>query len=83
MTEDASPGGTELFCSDIIDLSSIDLSAVSELPDTVLRSAISRVLRELASNGGASSSFQSSLAGRHPADEEPLIESYGINRNIA
>jgi FXSXX-COOH protein len=69
MAEDEDAGDGEVFCSDIIDLSGIDLTRVSGLPDSVLRSAISRVLGELAANSGASSSFQSSLPSLHSEDE--------------
>jgi FXSXX-COOH protein len=69
MTYDDSPYRGETFCSDVADLSRIDLATVSSLPDSVLRSAISRVLRELAGNSGASASFQSSLPRLQPDGE--------------
>ncbi len=80
MTEDEDAGDGEVFCSDIIDLSGIDLATVSRLPGSVLRSAISRVLHELAANSSASASFQSSVSRLHsagdglPADEGMMIQ---------
>lgn len=53
-----------VFGSDVIDLSDIDLAAVSELPSLVLRAAIARVREELSGNGDESAvyaGFRSSL----------------------
>jgi FXSXX-COOH protein len=53
-----------VFGSDVIDLSGIDLAAVSELPSPVLRAAIARVCEELSGNGDQSAvyaGFRSSL----------------------
>lgn len=82
MVEDNNPYGTDAFCSDLIDLSGIDLSALSRLPDSVLRSAIGRVLQELASNVEASASFQSCLPRLRPAGDEPEIDLWDDNQNV-
>jgi FXSXX-COOH protein len=53
-----------VFGSDVIDLSDIDLTALSELPSAALRAAIVRVREELSGNGDQSavySGFRSSL----------------------
>lgn len=55
-----------MFSSDVIDLTNIDLSAMNELPNEVLRHAIQRVCAELAGDGEASAFFQSSLRGMTP-----------------
>jgi FXSXX-COOH protein len=57
----------ETFSSDVIDLSGIDLSALSTLPNSVLRAAIRRVCEELAGDGETSAYFQSSLRGGQAA----------------
>jgi FXSXX-COOH protein len=53
-----------VFGTDVVDLSGIDLAAVSELPSPVLRAAIRRVCEELSGNGDQSAvyaGFRSSL----------------------
>lgn len=53
-----------VFGSDVIDLSDIDLAALSELPSAALRAAIARVRKELSGNGDKSAvyaGFRSSL----------------------
>lgn len=62
-----------IYGSELIDLSAIDLDTLSELPSTALRTAISRVRRELSSHGDESSvyaGFRSSVPSRPmtPAD---------------
>jgi FXSXX-COOH protein len=59
----------ETFSSDVIDLSDVDLSLLSELPGSVLRAAIQRVCEELAGDGETSAYFQSSLRGAPPGGE--------------
>jgi FXSXX-COOH protein len=71
------------FESDVIDLSGIDLAALSEVPSAALRAAILRVRAELSGHGDQSAAyagFRSSLptkrqedqdlAGSDPADED-------------
>jgi FXSXX-COOH protein len=57
-----------VFGSDVIDLSDIDLTTLSELPSAALRAAIVRVCEELSGSGDQSAvyaGFRSSLrAGR-------------------
>jgi FXSXX-COOH protein len=53
-----------VFGSDVIDLTAIDLAAVSQLPSPVLRAAIVRVCEELSGDGDQSAvyaGFRSSL----------------------
>lgn len=58
----------EMFSSDVIDLSAMDLLALSEVPSPVLRAAIQRVCRELTDDDEASAYFQSSLRGVTPPE---------------
>jgi FXSXX-COOH protein len=51
----------EVFNSDIVDLSGIDLSEVSRLSSAILRVSVERVCRELADPGEVAAYFQSSL----------------------
>ncbi len=60
--------------SDVIDLSDIDLTALSELPSATLRAAIARVREELSGNGDESAvyaGFRSSLRARRITDQGP------------
>jgi uncharacterized protein len=69
MSAEDGPDGKEMFSSDVIDLSSLDLQALSEVPSPVLRAAIQRVCGELANDDEASAYFQSSLRGATPPED--------------
>jgi FXSXX-COOH protein len=61
-----------VFGSDVIDLSDIDLTALSELPSAGLRAAIVRVREELSGNGDQSAAyagFRSSLRAGRKTDQ--------------
>jgi FXSXX-COOH protein len=62
------------FESDVIDLSGIDLSALSEVPSAALRAAIARVRAELSGDGDESAvyaGFRSSLRASGPVNRGP------------
>jgi FXSXX-COOH protein len=61
MNAENDKNGKGTFNSDVIDLSDIDLSRLGKVPSQVLRSAIQRVCRELASEGETVAYFQNSL----------------------
>jgi len=61
MALEDSPEKEEIFRSDVLDLSGVDLTGLSELPSDVLRAAIQRVCAELSSDCETAAYFQSSL----------------------
>lgn len=59
----------DVFDSDIIDLSDLDLTAIRALPNAVLRDAVERVCAELGDDAGTTAFFQSSMQGARPVSQ--------------
>lgn len=71
MNSDSESDSADVFTSDLIDLSDVNLAAVRDLPSTVLRAAVKRFCAELADNTETSAFFQNSLHGTETGRRAP------------
>ncbi|MGI5327237.1 FxSxx-COOH cyclophane-containing RiPP peptide [Actinomadura nitritigenes] len=62
------------FCSDIIDVTQLDMGELESMPDSVLYSALRRVMREQLPGARPVSTFQSSVAAYATDAREPRTE---------
>lgn len=71
MDFDKETDSADVFTSDLIDLGDFNLTAVRDLPSTVLRAAVKRFCAELTDNTETSAFFQNSLHGTETERRAP------------
>lgn len=71
MNSDSESDSANVFTSDLIDLGDFNLTAVHDLPSTVLRAAVKRFCAELTDNTETSAFFQNSLHGTETEHRAP------------